>query len=85
MNCRQFQQRMSEFLDGDLAGKSLTACRDHLRKCGECQRILESCRNTIAWFRRDAAGPCPLPATLHDKVMRKIQSRSSPARPAPRS
>ncbi len=84
MNCRQFQLRISEFLDGDLIGKPLTECREHLRKCAVCQRIFESCRDTIARFRRDAAGACPLPAALHDKVMHTIQSRRNSSRPASR-
>jgi len=71
-------------LDGDLTGKPCAECRDHIRKCAECQSILESCRDTIAWFRRDAAGTGPLPAALHDKVMRTIQSRGNPSRLASR-
>jgi anti-sigma factor RsiW len=42
------QERLSDYLDGDLSGASLEELEAHLETCTECQAELESLRKTLS-------------------------------------
>jgi predicted anti-sigma-YlaC factor YlaD len=41
MNCRRFQHRLYEYLDGTLSSGAQAAAERHLGSCAACQRLLE--------------------------------------------
>jgi len=42
------QERLSDYLDGELSGESVTELEQHLEGCEECQAELESLRSTLS-------------------------------------
>jgi len=42
------QERLSDYLDGDLSGASLEELEGHLETCDECRAELESLRQTLS-------------------------------------
>src|SRR5689334_16066344 len=40
MNCENFNNRLPEYLDDTLSAAEQAAAREHLQKCGSCQRAL---------------------------------------------
>ncbi len=41
MNCHEFEEAASAFLDGELASEDRMACEAHLRSCAGCRRAAE--------------------------------------------
>jgi hypothetical protein len=87
MNCRQYEQLVAAYLDGDLAGALRLEFDAHRLKCPDCQQqlaIMEAVENTLA---NDDPTP-PLSGTFTDRVMadirnkRAVRRRMLPARVA---
>jgi anti-sigma factor RsiW len=47
--------RMSDYLDGDLAAGALTRIERHLGECDECRRLLKGLRQTLDALHRLSA------------------------------
>lgn len=50
-SCQETGDRMSDYLDGELEGRSLTRVRRHLSRCDRCRAMLESLQRTLDQLR----------------------------------
>ena len=48
MTCREFAEFIAGYLDGELAADTRERFEQHLARCPDCPRYLESYRRTIA-------------------------------------
>ena len=46
-SCQETGNRISDYLDGELEGRSLARVRRHLARCKRCQAMLESMQRTL--------------------------------------
>lgn len=60
--CRDYNELISQYIDGDLSGDERTLLLDHLKTCPECRRTLESYRAIGARLR--GMHPVSVPDTL---------------------
>jgi anti-sigma factor RsiW len=69
-------QRLSEYLDGDLASRDRRALEAHVRDCGRCRRLLESLAATVDALGSIRSGA---PGGLADSVIAELRARDQPA------
>lgn len=72
LSCRDLFERLSEYLDGELAGPLCGALESHLRDCPACERFCSSMRRTIDLCRQLPATPLP------DDVRRELRALLQP-------
>lgn len=70
--CRGTGDRLSDYVDGELTGRSLTRVQRHLHRCERCQALLASLTRTLDQLRSlGATEPAePPPGTVHAIVTR---------------
>jgi anti-sigma factor RsiW len=56
---RYFEDRLSAYLDGELAPQEMDAVERHLTTCAACQWDLETLRQTVHWMRELPTVPIP--------------------------
>ena len=73
-SCQETGDRMSDFLDGELEGRSLTRVRRHLSRCDRCRAMLDSLQRTLEQLRSLGSPEqvAPEPATV-SAVLSRIQ------------
>ena len=73
-SCQETGDRMSDFLDGELEGRSLTRVRRHLSRCDRCRAMLDSLQRTLEQLRSLGSPEqvAPEPATV-TAVLSRIQ------------
>lgn len=49
--CRETRDRLSDYLDGNLAGRARTRVERHLARCEHCQALLQSLTRTLEQLR----------------------------------
>lgn len=59
LSCRDLFERLSEYLDGELAGPLCDALESHLRDCPACERFCATLRRTIDFCRQLPVVPLP--------------------------
>ncbi len=59
-HCRETRAQMSDYLEGELDERAVTAVQRHLRWCPSCRRMLSSLNRTIASLRRLDDEPTPV-------------------------
>ena len=67
MNCEQYQEQISQFIDGELLPTAETELFAHLGACEQCRTFLKnalSLRNTLALTRQ-----IDVPASLDQRVL----------------
>ncbi|MEU2491253.1 zf-HC2 domain-containing protein [Streptomyces sp. NPDC007883] len=72
MNCAQFVELVTEFLDGSLGEPTELRCLVHLARCEGCETYLDQFRQTVA-----AAGTLPgpgLPVAARDQLLGAFRS-----------
>ena len=50
-SCQETGERISDYVDGELEGRSLARVRRHLARCKRCQAMLESLQRTLEQLR----------------------------------
>jgi len=50
-SCHETRDRLSDFVDGELQGRSLARVRRHLSRCDRCRAMLESLSRTLEQLR----------------------------------
>jgi len=73
--CHETGDRLSDYVDGELTGRSLTRVQRHLHRCERCQALLESLTRALDQLRSlGTAEPAePAPATV-DAIVARIRS-----------
>jgi hypothetical protein len=71
--CREFSERIPQFLDGTLPDSEFPAMETHRRECGDCARALleeERIKSLMSEI-----GDAPVPADFRDRVLRAWRVR----------
>lgn len=61
MNCEQYQELISAFLDNDLDGATFKNVQSHLALCAECAKVCEDCAMILDFCSEDLLEEIPLP------------------------
>ena len=81
MNCRQFQDKLFEYVEGSLSGDDLAAAQKHLSSCSACRKpVQEEQQRAQALSARLRQSSEPL--TLRPEIVLNILAASRTARPA---
>lgn len=75
MHCKELIQELSAYLDQD-GPRAWGDIEAHLAACRKCRLLVETCRQTIALYRRQP--PAPLPAALHSRMMVALRQGRRP-------
>ena len=73
-SCQETGNRISDYLDGELDGRSLTRIGRHLSRCDRCRAMLDSLNRTLEQLRLLGSPEqvAPEPATV-SAVLSRIQ------------
>ena len=61
MNCEQYQELISAFLDNDLDGATFINVQSHLALCAECAKVCEDCAMILDFCSEDLIEEVTLP------------------------
>jgi anti-sigma factor RsiW len=77
-SCHETADRLSDYVDGELAGRRLARVRRHLARCRHCQALLASLTRTLEGLRALGAGSSPpaRPATVTAVLARIERDRT---------
>ncbi len=80
--CADFLERLSRYLDDELAAADRRTIERHLRDCPCCEDVLESLRHTLTVCREE--GRPDLPPAVRQRAMARVSDllRQAPARKA---
>ena len=70
--CRMLLERLSAYLDGDLAAPQCAAVDRHCRRCRRCARALADLRATVGLCREAAARP--LPSAVRRRALAQVRA-----------
>jgi len=76
MTCEQFEARLPDYLEGDLAGDERDAFERHAESCAHCRPILEDLKAIVA--SAGALGPIEPSRDLWDGIEARIGTRVVP-------
>jgi len=71
--CKEVIQKLSEYLDGDLAPDLESDLRRHLEACEDCGIIVDTTRKTIEIFCNTE--PAPLPEDVQQRLNRLLSEK----------
>jgi predicted anti-sigma-YlaC factor YlaD len=70
--CHETRDRLSDYLDGELAGRRLARVRRHLAHCERCRAMLDSLSRTLEQLQSLGAQEQVAPGTV-SAVLSRIQ------------
>lgn len=74
--CRETSDHLSDYVDDELTGRSLTRVQRHLHRCKHCQALLESLTRTLDQLRSlGATEPAEPPPGTVDAIVSRIRSK----------
>lgn len=68
MLCAEFEDRLTDYLDGSLAGDELQAFGEHALRCPVCHDLMGEVKNSLQACRT-AEVPAPAPAELEARIL----------------
>src|SRR5947209_10347039 len=75
MLCAEFEDRLTDYLDGALEGEAQRACAEHALRCPVCHDLLNEVRNAVVECRASAP-PQPSPG-LEARILLKTAPETS--------
>jgi anti-sigma factor RsiW len=75
----EWTDKLSDYLDGELADEERRAVDAHVRGCAECLAVLNDLKRVVARAQEVAAAPRPPAADLWAGIAARIESRHSAA------
>lgn len=78
MTCREFQERLSEWIDGDPPAADRARMEEHARACAECGRSDAKMREALQVLR--SLPPVRASADFEEKLFARIRDRKAPNR-----
>jgi hypothetical protein len=78
MKCKDFQQKLSDYIEGIIPSEERMIIEDHLKSCSTCSEFLADMKRTISYVH-DLEDMEP-PACLREKVMSRIKTETEPKR-----
>jgi hypothetical protein len=76
MKCKDFQQKLSDYIEGMIPSEERMIIEEHLKSCSKCNESLEDLRKTIDYVH--SLEDIKPPAWLTQKVMAKIKADVQP-------
>ena len=75
MNCREFVDFLSDYLEGQLPGAAKDEFESHLRDCEDCDRYLSGFASTIGLTREAFSNPDgPVPDDVPEELVQAVES-----------
>ena len=72
LRCGEVLARLSDYLDGSLAGEERTRMEAHVAGCDHCARFGGVFAATVAGLRRRLARPAALSAARRERLTRRL-------------
>src|SRR4030042_6381940 len=76
MKCNDFQQKLSDYIEGIISSEEQALIEAHLKSCSTCNESLANMKRTMS-YARDLDNIEP-PAWLREKVMSRIKTETEP-------
>ena len=73
MNCKGLINEISAYLDGELGQETLIEIEVHLKRCKDCQLIVDTTRKTIEIYY--SSQPLPLPDDVRERLHAALVKR----------
>jgi anti-sigma factor RsiW len=71
VTCKDFLRELSDFLDETTDPVTREELLQHISECPNCWVIFDTTKKTIQIYK--GMDPAPLPAEVHDRLMRLIE------------
>ena len=69
MDCRKFQDLISDYIEGALDARLRTECGAHRLRCRDCREIYNDVRGAMNALSGLATEPMPAPVALEDRIL----------------
>src|SRR5688572_9881342 len=69
MDCRKFQDLISDYLEGALDARLRTECGAHRLRCRDCRETYNDVRGAMNALSGLATEPMPAPVALEDRIL----------------
>jgi len=79
----EWTDRLSDYLDGELAADDQRAVESHLRECAQCNAVLNDLKRVVARARAAGDAARPPQADLWPAIAERIEPRWTPAAAGP--
>lgn len=73
MRCKEFENKIIDYLEGRLQDTELIRMKEHLETCGHCNRLYAEVRRTYDMLGQEKAPE--LQAGFYDRVLARMQSQ----------
>lgn len=70
--CRELLERLSAYLDGDLAAPECHQIDAHCRDCADCRALIQGLRDTMGLCQKAAS--TPVPASIRRRVRARVRA-----------
>jgi predicted anti-sigma-YlaC factor YlaD len=77
MDCRQFLEEMSNYVDDEVSVGIREAIQEHLAFCHKCEVLYNSTRKTLEIISDWSQETFPLPADASERLYARLRSRLS--------
>ncbi len=71
INCKNFLEELSDYIDGDLDAELRVSVEAHLGKCPDCWVVYDETRRTIEISQ--SVDCHPLPPDVHDRLLKILE------------
>ncbi len=79
MNCRGFEEKILNYIDGELPAKEMQAMQEHQASCSHCAALLEQVKGTYNAFNDELDIDLPDAESFADEVLERYEKSQSPA------
>ena len=69
MDCSQFEEKLSDFLDGALAQNEVTRFREHAMQCRPCRALMDEVKSALGECHQDEAEVIDMPMMLESSLL----------------
>lgn len=73
LSCREVLERLSDYVDGELAPGEVRRVDAHLRGCDQCERFGGAFGRLVAGLRNELAAAGPLDAEVAGRLRRRLE------------
>jgi anti-sigma factor (TIGR02949 family) len=77
LSCSQVLERLSDYLDGELAAEDRARLEEHLRGCDGCARFGGEFRATVRALRAHLGRAGRLPAGFQERLRRALEDETA--------
>lgn len=74
LRCREVLDKLSDYLDGELAAPEMVQVEAHVRGCDWCERFGGEFAGRVAMLKRELAAPAPLEAARARRLREALRA-----------